>query len=141
MQVIVDVVDSTTHEAILEGALVILRMTVVRLAFSLFQTVLGVEWTLQCAGWGRISVLLFERVDELVGIEFHLLLLLLFGFFTLKTEKKESRVTIFSLDGGLYVHAFGSHGSLLMMKFHPLFLTSAFDHEVRMSLVVLFFVA
>ena len=113
-------------------------MTVVRLAFSLFQTVLRVEWTLQCLGWGRISVLLFERVDELIGIEFYLLLLLLLGFFTF--GKKESRVTIFSLDGGLYVHAFGSHGSLLMMKFHPLFLTSAFDREVRMSLVVLFFV-
>ena len=99
MQVIVSVVDSTTHEAILEGALVILPLTVVRLAFSLFQTVLGVEWALERLGWGRISVLLLERVDELIGIEF---LFFLFGFFTLKREKKESRVTIFSLDGGLY---------------------------------------
>ena len=84
LQVIVGVVDSTTHEAILKGALVILPLSVVRLAFSLFQTVLGMERTLQRVGWGRISVLLLERVDKLIGIEFHLLLLL-FGFFTLKT--------------------------------------------------------
>ena len=140
MQVIVGVVDSTTHEAILEGALVILPLTVVRVAFFLFQTVLGVEWTFERAGWGWISVLLLERVDELIGVEF--LLLLWFGFFTLKRKKKRKlRVTVFSLDDGLYFESSGCHGSLLMMKFHPLFLVSTFGRKVSVPLVVLFFVA
>ena len=55
-------------------------------------------------------------------------------------KKEKSRVTIFSLDGVLYFQSFRSHGSLLMMKFHPLFDLLTFYGKFRVSLGIVFLI-